>query len=459
MKKILLLILIALSNLIALHAQSAQKNVIDQVIWVIGDDAILLSDVENVRLEMQLNKQRLEGDPYCVIPERIARQKLFLHQAKLDSIDVPDSRVYPYVEIIVNNAIAQVGSQEKLEEYIGKSINSWREELRTSQKEEAIVTEVQKKLFEKLKVTPTEVKTFFNKIPQDSLPYIETTVEVEIITAEPKVSLAEIDNIKERLRDYTEQVTSGKMQFSTLARMYSEDKVSAAVGGQLGFMGKGSLDPEFAAAAFDLNDPKRVSRIVQSEYGYHIIQLIEKRGDRINVRHILLKPNISTEELAAANQRLDSVRNDILKGKYTFEDAATWLSSDKDTHNNQGLMVNSNEENNSERTNTSRFQMNELPPEIGKVIYTMKVGDISKPFTMINSKGQQVVAMVKLKSRSDGHKANISEDFQELKAMVENNKRQQIINNWIAKKQKETFIRINDNWKNCDFEKNGWIQK
>jgi len=458
MKKFLLLVLIVLSNLITLHAQSTQSNVIDQVIWVVGDDAILLSDVENARLEMQLDRQRLEGDPYCVIPEQIAIQKLFLHQAKLDSIDISDSKIYPYVEAIINNAIGQVGSQEKVEEYLGKSINAWRDELRTSQKENEIVKEVQSKLFEKLKVTPAEVRTFFNKIPQDSLPYIETTVEVEIITAEPKVSLAEIDNIKAHLRDYSDQVTSGKMQFSTLARMYSEDKASAERGGELGFMGKGMLDPEFAAVAFDLNDPKRVSRIVQSEYGYHIIQLVEKRGDRINVRHILLKPNISAEELTAATQALDSVRNYIVKGKSTFEDA-TILSSDKDTRNNQGLMVNSNEENYSERTSTSRFQMNELPAEIGKVIYQMKVGDISQPFTMINSKGQQVVAIVKLKSRADGHKANLSEDFQELKAMVENNKRKQIINNWIAQKQKETYIRINDNWKNCDFEKDGWIQK
>ena len=459
MKKFLLLVLIALSNLITLHSQNTQSNVIDQVVWVVGDDAILLSDVENARLEMQLNKQRLEGDPYCVIPEQIAIQKLFLHQAKLDSIDIPDSRVYPYVEAIINNAVGQVGSQEKLEEYLGKSINAWRDELRTSQKENEIVKEVQSKLFEKLKITPAEVRTFFNKIPQDSLPYIETTVEVEIITAEPKVSLAEIDNIKERLRDYSDQVTSGKMQFSTLARMYSEDKASAERGGELGFMGKSMLDPDFAAVAFDLNDPKRVSRIVQSEYGYHIIQLIEKRGDRINVRHILLRPNISADEVTSATQRLDSIRNDITKGKFSFEDAAYYMSSDKDTRNNQGLMVNSNEDNYSDRTSTSRFQMNELPAEIGKIIYPMKVGDISKPFTMINSKGQQVVAMVKLKSRIDGHKANLSEDFQDLKAMVENNKRQQIINNWIAQKQKETYIRINDNWKNCDFEKDGWIQK
>jgi peptidyl-prolyl cis-trans isomerase SurA len=456
MKKFLLLVLTAFSGLVLLQAQS---NVIDQVIWVIGDDAILLSDVENARLQMQLDRQRMSGDPYCVIPERMAIQKLFLHQAKLDSIDIPDSRVYPRVEAQVNYAISQIGSQEKLEEYLGKSLNNYREELRTNMKEGYIVQEVQSKLVENLKITPAEVRSFFNKIPQDSLPFIETTVEVQIVTIEPTVSLTEIDNIKERLRDYSEQVTGGKRQFSTLARMYSEDKGSAERGGELGFMGKGMLDQEFAAVAFELNDPKRISRIVKSEFGYHIIQLIEKRGDRINVRHILLKPEISAEELTAATQRLDSVRNDIINGKFTFEEAATYLSADKDTKNNQGLMVNSDEEKYSDRTGTSRFEMSELPPEIGKIVYTMKTGDISQPFIMINSKGQQIAAIVKLKSRIDGHKANLSEDFQALKSMVETEKRDQIINKWIAKKQKETYIRINDNWKNCDFEKDGWVQK
>lgn len=457
MKKFLLLSLVTLFNGVMLQAQS---NVIDEVIWVIGDDAILLSDVENMRLHMmQLERQRMQGDPYCVIPEQMAIQKLFLHQAKLDSIEVPDSRVYQQVEAQVNYAVNQVGSREKLEEYLGKSINNYREELRTNIKENAIVQEVQAKLVENLKVTPSEVRTFFNKIPQDSLPYIETTVEVQIITIEPTVSLAEIDNIKEQLRDFTEQVTGGKKQFSTLARLYSQDKASAERGGELGFVGKGLLDPEFATVAFELNDPKRVSRVVKSEYGYHIIQLIEKRGDRINVRHILLKPEISAEELAAAVQKLDSIRTEIVNGKFSFEEAAPYLSADKDTRNNQGLMVNSGESKYSDRTGTSRFEMDELPAEMGKVVYTMKAGDISNPFTMINSKGQEIAAIVKLKSRIDGHKANLAEDFQALKSMVETQKREEIINKWIAKKQKETYIRIHDNWKNCDFEKDGWVQK
>lgn len=446
-----------------LQAQKTESNLIDEVVWVVGDDAIFLSDIEKVRLDVQMSGERLPGDPYCYIPEKIAIQKLFLHQAKLDSIEVTDSQVSSQVERYINNGINLMGSQEKFEEYFKKPLNAIREDLRTNYKEQHAVTMVQQGLVGKLKVTPSEVRAFYNRIPQDSLPYISTTVEVEIITAEPQVSIQEIDEIKRRLREYTETVNSGKMQFSSIARLYSDDKETSVRGGEMRFKGKGELTPEFAAVAFDLNDPKRVSRIVETEYGYHIIQLIEKRGDRINVRHILLRPHVTKGEVVTAIQKLDSIRNDIVAGKFSFEEGAFYISSDKDTRNNKGLMVNypdPNSMSSGERTGTSRFEMSELPPDIGKVIDTMQVGAISKPFSMISLKtGKEIVAIVKLKSRIEGHKANLSDDFQALKAMVEAKKQNEIINEWIAKKQKETYIRINDDWKNCDFESEGWIQK
>ncbi|MDR0543602.1 MAG: peptidylprolyl isomerase [Dysgonamonadaceae bacterium] len=437
----------------------AQDNVIDEVIWLVGDEAILRSDVENIRLQMQAEKQRIDGDPYCMVPEQMAIQKLYLHQAKLDSIDVPDSQVFNAVERRINYAIKEIGSREKLEEYLAKPLSAIREEWRQVTKEGLIVQEMQRKLVGKVKVTPTDVRSYYNRIPQDSLPFIPTTVEVEIVTFEPKISLEEIDDIKQRLRDYTEQINSGKREFSTLARLYSEDTESSKHGGELGFQGKGFLLPEFAAVAFELNDPKRVSRIVETEYGYHIIQLIEKRGDRINVRHILLKPRVTKEELTEATQRLDSVRTDILNNKFTFEEAATYISHDKDTRNNKGLLVNTLQltQMENERTGTSRFEMEELPPEIGKAVYGMQVGSISQPFTMVNTKQKEVVAIVKLKSRSEGHKASLTEDYQALKAIVEQVKREEILAKWLYKKQQDTYIRINDNWKNCDFQTKGWI--
>jgi len=448
---------------IRLQAQSSQSNVIDEVIWVVGDDAILLSDVENYRLQAQINGEQIPGDPYCWIPEQIAEQKLYLHQAKLDSIEITDSQVSSDVDKRVTNLINQLGSREKAEEYLKRSLNSFRDELRIRMKERYAVMQVQQGLVKNVKITPSEVRTFYNRIPQDSLPYIPTTVEVQIMTLEPKVSQEEIDNIKNRLRDYAEQVNSGKVQFSTLARMYSENKETANRGGELGFKGKGELTPNFAAEAFDLNDTKRISRIVEDEYGYHIIQLIERRGDRIDVRHILLRPYVTKEEINAALLKLDSIRNDIVAGKFSFEEILPYLSADRDTRNNKGLMVNNPDPNSSTSSGahagTSRFEMSELPPEIAKMVDTMKVNDISKPFTMINSKSKEIVAIVKLKNRIDGHKASLSEDFQSLKAMVEYQKQQEILNNWIAKKQKETYIRISDNWKNCDFAKDGWLQK
>jgi len=435
----------------------AQDNVIDEVIWVVGDDVILRSDVEKARLEMMAYREQIEGDPYCVIPENMAIQKLYLHQAKLDSIEVTDSQVYPFVEHRINFFINNLGSKEKLEEYFGKPLNAIREELRKSAREENMMSMVQKSIVKKVKVTPTDVRAFYNRIPQDSLPFIPTTVEVEIITQEPRVAVEEIDDIKQRLRDFTEQITSGKREFSTLARMYSEHE-SAKHGGEMGFYSKTSLLPEFATVAFELNDPKKVSRIVETEYGFHLIQLIEKRGDRINVRQILLKPRVSKEDLSATTLKLDSIRNDIASGKYQFEDSVLYISHDRDTRNNKGLMVNTGKPDQMphERVGTSRFEMEELPPEVAKVVNTMQVGDISRAFTYINSKQREVIAIVKLKSRIMGHKASLSDDYQALRTMVEQEKQAEVLKKWLDKKIQDTYIRINDNWKNCDFQMQAW---
>jgi peptidyl-prolyl cis-trans isomerase SurA len=437
----------------------AQNNVADEVIWVVGDEAIFKSDVENARLQLQMEGQHVSGDPYCIIPEQMAIQKLYLHQAKLDSITVNESQVMQYVERWINNMIERIGSKEKLEEYSGKTIPELREENREQVRDNQIVTQVRNNLVGTVKITPSDVRQFYNRIPQDSLPFINTTVEAQIIMLEPKISLAEIDAVKAKLRDISDRVTSGETQFSAMARIWSQDKGSANRGGELGFEGKGSLVPEFAAVAFELNDPSKVSRIVETEYGFHIIQLIEKLGDRINVRHILMKPEPSQAELSAANARLDSIRNDILSGKFTFEEAAPYVSSDKDTRNNNGLMVNRKQDSFSERTGTSQFEMEELPGDIAKVVDKLEVGEISKSFTFINNKGREVVAIVKLKSRTVGHKANIADDYQSLKLMVENQKSEEILNKWLMKKIKETYIRIDPAWQNCDFQLNGWVKK
>jgi peptidyl-prolyl cis-trans isomerase SurA len=429
----------------------AQENVIDEVVWIVGDEAILKSDVEEERLNAQYNGVKFEGDPYCVIPEQIAIQKLYLHQAAIDSVEVTDSEVMQQVEWQINNIIRQIGSKEKMEEYFNKTYTQIRETMRESAREKLTVERMQKKLVGDIKITPAEVRKYFKDVPQDSVPFIPTQVEVQIITQQPKIPISEIDDVKKRLREYSDRITSGDTPFSSLAILYSEDPGSARRGGELGFMGKGELLPEFAAVAFNLNDPKKVSKIVETEYGFHIIQLIEKRGDRINCRHILLKPRVSDKDLQAAMGRLDSVANDIRSAKFTFDEAASVISHDKDTRNNNGLMANS-------RTSTSRFEMDQLPQEVAKAVDKLNIGEISKAFTMVNEKGKQVCAVVKLKARIDGHKATITDDYQNLKELVLSKIRAQKLDQWIKEKQKKTYIRVNEGWRNCDFKYPGWVK-
>lgn len=429
---------------------SAQDNVIDEVVWVVGDEAILKSEVESERMRAQLEGRRFDGDPYCVIPEELALQRLYLNQASIDSIEANESDVMAQVEYQLNDYVNNMGSREKVEEYFDMPFMKIREQLRETFHKMLTMQMMQKELMSNIKVTPAEVRRYFKNLPSDSIPYIPTQVEVQLLTIEPKIPLEEIDRVKGRLREFTERINSGETSFSTLARLYSEDKGSAMYGGEMDFMGKGQFVPEFANVAFNLNDPNKVSKIVETEFGFHIIQLIEKRGDRIKTRHILLKPQVAEEDLMDALGRLDSIADDIRANKFTFEEGVSLFSSDKDTRMNDGLLPNS-------RTGTARFEMQDLPQEIARVVNTMNVNEISKPFIMINAKGKEVCAIVKLKSRIKGHKATLTEDFQAMKNIVMQKKRAEKLDKWIREKQKSTYVRINEKWRNCEFKYPGWI--
>ena len=432
-----------------------QNNVIDEVVWVVGDEAILKSDVESERLNAQYEGRKFDGDPYCVIPEQLAVQKLFLHQAEIDSIDVAEADVLTELEWRINYIIDQIGSKEKMEEYYNKTSTQIREMLRENIRNEKTVRKMQQEIIGDIKIVPADVRRYFKNLPQDSIPYIPTQVEVQIVTLEPKIPQEEIERVKKALRDYTDQVTKGEISFSTLARLYSEDEGTRRRGGELGFMGRGQLVPEYANVAFNLQDPAKVSKIVESEFGFHIIQLIEKRGDRINTRHILMKPKVEEKDLEASLLRLDSIAKDIRNAKFSFDEAATFISQDKDTKNNNGLMANPN-------SGTARFEMQELAQvsqEVAKVVEGLNVGEISEPFSMINSKGKEICAIVKLKARIDGHKATIAEDYQRLKSIVQAKLGEEKIEKWIVEKQKSTYVRINENWVKCDFKYPGWVRK
>lgn len=429
------------------------QSVVDEVIWVVGDEAILKSDVEAMRIQAQQEGVRWKGDPDCAIPEQIAVQKLYLHQAAIDSIEVTEAEITQGIEQQIEYMISVIGSREKLEEYHKKNMTQIRNELRESYRERQMVQEMQRHLVKDISVTPADVRRYFADLPQDSVPFVPTEVEVQIISQMPRVDQEEINRVKEELRDYTDRVNKGETSFQTLARMYSEDPGTARRGGELGYTGRGTLDQAFANVAFNLTDPKKVSKIVESEFGFHIIQLIDKRGDKVNVRHILRKPVVSQEAIDRSLARLDSIRTEILDGKFTFEAGASVISDDKDTRNNNGLMANA-----TQSGRTSRFRLQDLPSEIARAVDTLQVGNISRPFQMINERGKTTCVIAKLKSRTEGHKATITEDFQVMKDVVMEKRRQEKLHEWVVNKIKSTYVRVNDRYRDCQFEYQGWIK-
>ena len=448
-------VLLVMGAQLSSFAQSL-GNVVDEVVWVVGDEAILRSDVEKVRTQMS----RVTGNPYCVIPENLAIQKLFLHQAQLDSITVETETVNRYVEAQLNQWVQAAGSKEKLEEYRNMTMAQIREETFDLVRDNQIMELERTHLTKDIKVTPAEVRHFFKDIPEDSLPLIPTQVEVELLAEHPRIQPEEIERVKSLLREYAERIQSGSSSFSTLAILYSEDPGSARQGGEMDYMGKMELDPAFANAAWSLNDPKKVSKIVESQFGYHIIQLVDKRGDKLKLRHILKKPRVEQADIDAALSRLDSIAKDIRNGVFSFEEAASRLSDDVDSRANKGLMFNvTQDETTGERIRTSRFKMGELPTEVARMVESMQVGDVSNSFTMIDKKGKEQCCIVKLKNRIPAHAATINEDFQVLSQIVRRHLSEEFLNKWIRDKQRTTYIRINPDWVNCEFQYPGWVKE
>lgn len=434
---------------------SPKKNVIDEVAWIVGDNAIYKSEIEDQYAQMRSQGMNPGGDPYCVIPEQLAVEKLYLHQAKIDTIEAPVGQLSSGVDRQMNFFVNGLGSREKVEEYFRKSWNALRDEVLEKMKTNYIMEQVQSNLTKNVKATPNDVKKYFAKLPSDSIPYVPMQVEVQIVQLNPIIPKQEIEDIKSRLRDFTDRVNKGEASFSTLAILNSEDPGSSRNGGELGFQNRSEYVPEFANVAWNLNDPKKVSRIVETEYGYHIIQFIDRRGDQVNVRHILLTPKVSEKDLRDATMRLDSIRKEIVAGKFSFDESVRYISQDKDSRNNKGLMINANQE--SELFGSIRFEMQDLPAEIARHIEHMQPGDISEPFVMKDAKkNRESAVMVRLNQRIPGHSANLEEDYNMLKRMYENHRREQIIKDWVENKIKDTYVHISEGWRNCDFRYDGW---
>lgn len=452
---------VALLSLLGAFAPNAsaqsRANVVDEVAWVIGDETILLSDIERQRLYYESTGQRMEGNARCIIPEQMAIQKLFLNQAQIDSVYPNEQMVNVAVNQWLDAVVNEVGSREKVEEYFGRNFAQIRAERRKVVSEEYVMMQMQQKLVGDIQVTPSEVNRFYDTVNRDSLPFMPLTVEVQIVTQEPKVQVSEVDRVKQKLIEYSDKISKGEMSFETVARIYSEDGNTALKGGEMGFVGRAELEPEFANVAFGLPDNDKVSRIVKTARGYHIMQLIEKRDDQINVRHILLRPHVDGDELTATTHRMDSIAHLIRVDSLPIEVAAKYYSYDEDSRLSNGQMVNANHQ--SQYYGTSRFVMEDLPQEVSAQVAKLQEGEISAPFTMLDKNNNTVVAIVKLKKRVPGHRANVVDDYQVVKGIVLQKKQDETLHEWIREKQKKTYVRISPEYRQCEFQYPGWLEQ
>ena len=439
----------------SLGASGQIENVLDEVAWIVGDEPILKSDIEMQRIAAEYNRTPIEGDPYVTIPEELAIQKLFLHQAALDSIEVTEADVQAYVDNELQRQISIAGSERNLENYRNMTMKEIRAYTTKMIMDQYRVMRVRDKIIGDGTATPAEVRRYFKDIPKDSLPTIPTQVEIQIISETPRVTPDEVARVKAELMEYADRVNKGE-SFALLARMFSKDG-SAANGGELGFKGRAELVPEFSSVAFSLTDPKTVSKIVKTEYGYHIIQLIERKGDKINCRHILRTPELSGEEIRKTLGRLDSVANLIRTDKLSFDEAVFRYSEDKDTRLNHGLMAYTRRE---DGTLTSRIGMDELHrsyQDIAMAVEKMHIGEVSDAFTMRGRNGMKACAIIKLKNRIPEHKADITDDFQVLTDIVNDKRSEEIIQKWIEDNIKTTYVKIKDGWKRSGYRYN-WLK-
>ncbi len=425
----------------------AQQQVIDKVVGVIGKYPILLSDIQNTMLEQEKREQPLNK---CKAFELLVFQKLLLAQADRDSVVVNDNEVEQELGRRMNYYIQQFGSEEKLEAFYGKRTNVIKDDLRPDIKEQLIAQKMQGKISGDSKLTPAEVRIFFKSIPQDSLPLINSEVELQQIVKKPSFSPEEKLEAKQKLEEYRQQVLSGKKEMKILARLYSEDPGSAKDGGFLTF-GRGQMVPEFEAIAFKLKEGE-VSTVFETAYGYHFIQLVKRKGELLDARHILVIPKMTNSDFYACKQKLDSIQNDIKEGKYTFEEAAKRYSDDKDTKQNGGLMVNP-------QTASTKFDnetLSEMDQNLIVTLNSMQIGEISKPMQFVSqADGKPGFRLLKLKNRIDPHKTNIKDDYQKLAIMATADHNKKMIKDWIKKRSKITYIKLDPEF-NCKFD-NEWF--
>lgn len=428
----------------------AQDKVVDQIVAIVGGNIILKSEIERMNMEQQAQGITSEGDMKCEILENFLVDKLLVAEAELDTlIEVTPSQVNQRMDQQLAMYVSYMGSEKAVEDYFKKSIMEIKSEMKEGIRNQLLSQQMREKIVKDVTITPSEVRYNFRNIKNDEIPTLPTQYEYAQITFQPAIDLEEDNRIKSKLRDIKKRIEDGS-SFATMAVLYSEDG-SAKDGGVIGYLGRAELDPTYASAAFNLKDDK-VSNVVRSAFGYHIIQLVDKKGDKVNTRHILIKPKVSIEAKEKAQSKLDSLANMIRKNEITFEEAASLFSSDKNSRNNAGIVINPN-------TMSSKFAVEDLDPDVSKIITKMNINEVSKPFESIDKETQlPVFKIIKLIKKTDAHKANLQNDYQQLAEMYLAKKKETVFNEWISKQQSETYIRIDPTYANCNFNFQNWIK-
>ena len=426
--------------------QSFAQKEIDGVRAIIGNEIILTSDIETQYQQYLAQGYTNRGEIKCRIIEDLLYQNLLLNQAKIDSLEISEQEIDSELEKRIRYFIGQVGSKEKLEEFYGKSIIEIKSEFRDLINDQLRSQRMQGSITTEVKVTPSEVKIYFNNLPKDSLPMIEAAVEISQIVIKPEISHQEKDRIKNKLLSFKERITKGE-DFKVLATLYSDDPGSAKNGGEKGFVGRGDLEPALEAAAYKLKGDK-ISKIIKSEFGYNIIQLIERRGEQINVRHIQLKPKVSSTQLMETKGQIEKVAKQISNGEITFEKAALDFSDDE-SKNNEGLLINPN-------SGSSMFIMKDLDPVFYFVIEKMGENEISAPMIIQTEDGAKAYRLVKLRKKTIAHRANLIDDYDKIQNVALSEKKQETINDWLEEKIAKTYIKLGDSLKDCTFD-HKWI--
>lgn len=434
----------------SLSAQRYSDGLIDKTIATVGNEFILLSQLESEVQMMMAQGYASDGNLRCNILENLLSQKLFLAQAKLDSLTASTDQVEMELTNRVNTAIASLGSEKKLEEYFNKPLYKLRNDWRELLTEQNLTSQMQHNVMQKAgEMTPSEIEKFYKRIDKDSLPAISTQYKISQIALYPSKEEA-ATAVRERLLEFRNRILNGE-RFSTLATLYSQDPGSAMRGGELGMTPKNMFWPAFSDAASALK-PDQISQIVETPDGFHIIQMIEKNGDMINVRHILLKPEYTSKDRNKAFKQLDSLRSKIIADSISFDLAARIYSQDPKSAINGGIMSDPN-------TGADYFEMDQLKPADYAVLREMKIGDISKPFESTDNEGRSgnlIYKIIRLDDIKPAHTANLEDDFMVIQNYANNQRQMEAINNFISEHQKSTLIIIDDLFKNCKFEREGW---